>query len=416
MRQVVTLFLFTLLPFSTMKVFGAPHYEVLQLCASARVSTDPQLALLCRATRQTDAAAFIDDNNSRVWTPVMVTCGLTCLAAMKGKNTAQTCLSAPVNGGAQQNPNYQNMESQLRGSLGGKANFSGSNPCASAVNSGFRAFDANKAFRGEDSAYYEDLQALEQFVSNGSAAVVNQGGGSTGLSGPGGDLPESCQRARSSMATQDRFDCALTTDPNMPRFIKDPRFQKEFQQLSGVNLDATINQSTSQIYAKVAPGVLKKAYDQVKDKMSMSQLFSVGASLGKLMYNGLATNDDKNYMVKAFVPSQIRGFMPEPNLPGNGNGGIAGGHSADASGNATTSSEGGSGIQPIIPRKDLALSTQQVGDETMLTGTIPDNESAIRKPTSEQNINSDPKNNPAFSLFARVSRRYRLITRAGRFG
>ncbi len=374
--------------------------SIAQLCASAQAGTDQQLALLCNAARQTDAAAFIDDNNTRVWTPVMVNCGMTCLAAMRGKPSGTTCLSAPVAGSAQSNPNYQNLEGQLRNSMGGRS-FGSSNPCASAVNSGFRALDSHKAYRGEDKAYYEDLDALAEFLKNGSAGVANADSGGK-YSGAGGDMPEACQRARKTMATQDRFDCALATDPKMPRYIKDPRFVKEFQDATGVPLDSAINQSTREIYAKAAPTVLKRAYDIVKDKMSMIQLFNAGATIGKLVYNGLASNDDKNYFVKAFVPGQIRGFMPEPNLPSDG--GIAGGRVA----NAATPASGGGAPTPGASATQVASATQQVGSETLLTGLVPEDDG------SQADAKIDPKNNPKYSLFARVTRRYKIVTKANR--
>ena len=349
-----------------------------------------QVASLCRAAYLNGESWITNDNNSRVWAPVTAVCAFSCIAGVPG-----VCGGAAGSGDAQDSSNQQGFQGQTQtiqqgstvqnGESGQGSAVSVGDPCSTAVSAG------NKAYKADKSAGHD----LESAKANGRTALTLSGGtplfanadtgkkaagvaggeGSANGTDSGSNVGELCEKAAASGNVQDRFDCALASDPSFPKFIKDERFQQEFEKITGHPLQDIINADGAFVRNTLVPDGLENSFAQVKDKQSTLQFLGSVANLGKDMLKEIGDEHDRAWILghlPAVVADQfldVPGKRDETTLVASG--------AAQSSANGSPASVPGTRL--------TALSTK----------------AALRAPASAEL-------NPKTNIFEQVSRRYRL--------
>ena len=376
---------------------GIGSTDIQSVCKDAMSRGDSQITSLCNATSASYLGYATNENNSRVWAPVATVCGHTCILSMSGIPTAQmVCSTASIQGTTQNGVDQDVVNSQISqfraaasaAQPAGPRNSSslqGGDPCGSTVNAGLHAYGAHKAGKEDQETAQRNFQATLEAAAASSVVV---GGGVAG--GQNGDtvptalrnLPTACRAMLKSGSMQDRLDCSLATDSQMPRFIKDPRFLAEFKNATGNSLDSVIGQPSSDIVNSMAPAMLQRAASSAGGKLSLSQFVSAASALGKAVANSLPSAEDRASFMEELLPGPLKNFLPS-----------FGGEHRLAKDAAPPVPE-----SPKEEARTLASATKPVqtpeyqGD--MLTGSVPD-----RSPADEEG-----------SIFEKVSRCYQRVS------
>ena len=350
-------------------------------CAGVDLNANSQLSLICKAANANVDGFITNDNNARVGASIAVVCGFGC-ASGDG-----ICVGPDVKG-------------------------SGGDPCKSAVKVGTAAFNSNKAGQADVKAGNENLDKAKILLGN-TAGVVGGSGLSANSTTIDNTLFPACEKASTTQTVQDRIECALATDPTLPKFIKDPQFVAEFQRVTGKSLQDVINLNASTILTSVAPGAIQNAYGALKGKTSFGQFLGSAAKLVGGVLGNLTSDEDRKTLVTGVVPKSFHGLLPgtydpsqfasAPNdsIPG------AGAQAVGASSTGTSLQVPGSGAgdkAALAARVAGGSNAKEAGTDSgdrplMLTGSVPE---VDRAPATAV------ENDPSISIFERVSKRYRL--------
>ena len=365
-------FLALILPTPLLAADYNPALELGPICAAELNNPSPQnsqRSLLCKSAAQAEDTSFTNDNNARVLIPVAVVCYYTCALSNSGTPTMQKVCGAGA---------------------GGKAGGGGGSPCTIAQTTAKSAASADQQAFDDRVAKYGNLVTAAAMESTGSA-TVSGGGASAELNSAiaksaGGAMPESCRKARSSGNLDDRLDCALATNPNVPRFVKDPKFQAEFQQITGYSLQSMINKSESDVNSNYGPQILKNIYGNLRGKASFGSIVATAEKAISGAMESVDTSAGNANLFAGNIHQELptgTAAMDSLNLSGNLSGNLPGGG---------LPGEGEAAAHPGNPLAEL--------------NAMPPREDLNRGLASNAGNAEDSSD---LSLFARASHRYRLV-------
>ena len=377
---------------------ASPNLNV--YCSPAAVKlagANSQRALFCSAAHASEDGRFGNDNNARTWASVTLVCGYTCVLSLAGIPVSQmVCSSAQVQGSQKDDQNAQNLVANLPRNgggpgnasvAGGSADGSGGDPCSSAYKAGYHGYDNYKSAKDDRSATDSNLSQVPGLDSN---APVLTGGGVVGgekkdRAGGGGGapgvLPAACQSAQASGSVEDRLACSRALDSNFPEFTKDPRFLQEFEQITGHPLQELINRP-GRVNLELAPQVLEKSYDAVKEKMSLAEFTANGLKSTLAIVEAIPASERKMF-VGELIPEPFKSLLPASWV------------GPDANAKTSVAPTGGAS-----PRAGLVQAASGVG-------TVGPSGKAVTSGTGTQAVKVEMKDeDPKLSLFERVSRRY----------
>ena len=225
-----------------------------------------QFAKYCQAGHASRQAWLKDDNGYRVWLPVAFVCGYGCITPAAGAG-AQT----PICGSTQDS-------------------------CNQASKAGYKAYSLSTT-AGSD---------LNSARNNGKQAMALARDKVANRASPAPDLSTACGRAFQFQAAQDRIDCALENDSELPKIVKDPRFQAEFERITGHPLQQLINQSGSNMMNTAGPEAIKHAYDGLKDKMSFQQFLNGASGIVGGILKNFPVDSDRARFIASAIPAPFR--------------------------------------------------------------------------------------------------------------
>lgn len=368
---------------------GADAGTTLEQVCGAKGSrlSNSQADQLCRAGYANGEAWIASDNNSRIWAPVAIVCGYTCVVGFGGSCSPGSASGQSANNSAAFNSQLQAIGTGEGGPAGGSgsAGGGGGGACGTAVQAGRKAYDADKA---------SDLE-LDAAKKNGKNALALQGGKApsivsepvrgprSGASNEDFSLPDSCVRAGKGGNVQDRIDCAMATDPSIPAFVKSPQFLADFQRITGRPLQEVINKSPQTLMDRYATGGIQNAVQLAQGRVSLEQLLKGGAGLLKAMASGLGAEDRAKFVSNVLPPSMAA--MANGILDGLGVG-------------------GSSALAAVERRSDVAAASGATAGAPAgaITGLSDDAAALLRGPS-----NAGAEEDSNVSLFERVSARYR---------
>ena len=274
LRGLLCLALFELLTAGAVRAEDDYLQAAIQLCGKSALSGQVgQKQKLCNAVIGNVYAAIINGNNARVWGPVTAACLNACGTNVSGGGDGVVCKSSVP---------------------AGNAPVLGSDPCDSTVRAAWYAYHTNEASVETWYTSQANFQKASQFQGGDAPAIV--GGREDQKEAPSKDknfaaLPASCSEAYQSGQLQARINCALETDPNMPSFIRDPRFATEVQQLTGQSLDQMMNADGEQLISTVGPVVMNNMVRKLNGFYSLANLVGLGMSMTSRLLDKMPSSD-----------------------------------------------------------------------------------------------------------------------------
>ena len=354
--------------------------DLSSICKVAAQNGNEQIKSLCKAMITSYAGSGTNENNSRVWAPVVAVCGNACLQSIVGNSAKSICSNARIQGGLNDSVTNDQMQAglaELRGSAR-TVNTNGGDPCSSTVGASQNAYGAHKTSK-EDS---ESARANAKTIL--AAAAENTTFVAGAIKGPAekgalDNYPFACkQLILGNLSLQNRLDCASATDDRLPAFVKSPEFAAEFKSVTGSSLESVLDENSSQVVSAIAPTMIKQAYNSVSGKLSLGQFLKTGTQLSKVISDSLPTPEDRNSFMAELLPASLRNFMPSTNT-------------------ASSASLRGAQLAATKPTNDREPAADTLRPATvasdMLTGQAPE------RPEDE-----------SLSIFEKVSRCYRRVT------
>ena len=347
-----------------------------------------QHQLLCKTAYLNANSSIINDNNSRVYTSVAVVCAYSCIG---GKSSCG-------NG---------------EGGSGGS--------CSTAVQTGHKSYDASDQSDSDfEAAKANGHNAL---LTKSAVTELESGGGTLsragnsavhGLTRLGGSsevprdstLPAACRAASETGNVQSRIECATATDPSLPAFVKSPQFQSDFQRITGQSLQAVINQDGGDLLDRYATGALQSAFKSFDGKISLNDFMGRAGGLVSSLIGSFDEAKRKDVALSV-IPPGMQGMVPMGSGPSLGTTPLG------------TALAGANGLSPVEPQ--AGLGEHALAERGLLTDRTPA-ETTAETPQSggsllaglgnppDPEFGASPENNPAISLFERVSRRYKTVS------